>query len=151
MKLWEILKMIDDKEIEDGTLFIGQNIPLTLVIKYENEELIYEQIMNDKSKGNVTLCSGELSTDYKMIKPELLPIYHHETISIVNGIGCFKDDFIDSIYVYTNNNENQYEIVPIDGKFAVPKIQNGNVSVFYKKYVNARVININSNFMNIVL
>lgn len=71
MRLWEIVKMADEGSLKEGDKFIGVSIPLVnplpikLIIEYDGYGLIYNTIMSDTtSKDNVTLCGGEIRTEY---------------------------------------------------------------------------------------
>lgn len=76
-----------------------------------------------------------LEGNYKILKSTICPVYYNKIITIKDGIGYFNDDYIDCIYVSANNQV--YEIVPIENKFAVPRVKDGDVGVFYQKHINA--------------
>lgn len=71
MRLWEILKMINENKISEGTLFRATDILIDLVLEYKDGFLIYNSIMGDKLKKPATLCDGEIEANYEMQAPKL--------------------------------------------------------------------------------
>ena len=74
MKLWEIIKGINEDKYIDGDKFVAKNLLVTMILECEGQSLIYNNIMEDTiSRNVVTLCSGEISVDYlKMEKPYII-------------------------------------------------------------------------------
>jgi len=69
MRLWEIIKLADEKKLTKGEKFKAINIPFDLVLEYdEDDSLVYNTIMgNTTERKAVSLCSGELGTEFMQI------------------------------------------------------------------------------------
>lgn len=66
MKLWKILRGINNGKIKNGDKFRLINAPITMTIGYVDGELIYLDIMGDKTSLNTgSLCSGEIDADFE--------------------------------------------------------------------------------------
>lgn len=143
LRLWEIVKLISENKIEEETYFINKNNASMLLV-YKNNLLL--DIVNNNA---VIFDVKYLKEDYKMITPDYkkVKITCRKTVEINNGIGFLDDEYIDSIYVIMNYQT--YEIVPINGQFAIPKVKEGKVDVYYFKYAEGKSIKINSNEIEI--
>lgn len=126
-----IEKFMKDNDINEGEEFkiFDDNHILEHTYYFRNNRLKHNDII--ASSTLITLLEG----NYKILKSTICPVYCRKMITIKNGIGYFDDDYIDCIYVSANNQV--YEIVPIENKFAVPRVKDGEVEVYYQKYTNA--------------
>ena len=61
-RLWELLYMVDKGFVVNGDMFKAINIPINMIIKYEDGQFIYEDCMGNKGK-TVSLCS-EMECDW---------------------------------------------------------------------------------------
>ena len=66
MRLWEIIKLADEKKLTKGDKFKAIDIPMNLILEYdEDDSLVYNSIMgNTTERKAVSLCSGEIDTEY---------------------------------------------------------------------------------------
>jgi len=74
MRLWEIIKLADEKKLTKGDQFKAINIPFDLILEFdEDDSLVYKTIMgNTTERKAVSLCSGELGTEFiQMLKKGL--------------------------------------------------------------------------------
>ena len=69
MRLWEIIKLADEKKLTKGDKFKAIDIPIDLILEFdEDDSLVYNTIMgNTTERKLVSLCSGEISTEYTKI------------------------------------------------------------------------------------
>ena len=66
MRLWEIVKLADERKLTKGDQFKAINIPFDLVIEFdEDDSLVYAKIMgNTIERKTVSLCDGEMRTEF---------------------------------------------------------------------------------------
>jgi len=66
MRLWEIIKLADEKKLTKGDQFKAINIPFDLVLEFdEDDSLVYNTIMgNTTERKAVSLCDGEMRTEF---------------------------------------------------------------------------------------
>ena len=66
MRLWEIIKLADERKLTKGDKCKAINIPIDLILEYdEDDSLVYNTIMgNTTERKLVGLCSGEINTEY---------------------------------------------------------------------------------------
>jgi len=69
MKLWEIVKLVsEEKMLCQGYKWKGINIPINLIIEFDNGSLVYYTLMSDTtSRDPVSLCNGEINTEFERI------------------------------------------------------------------------------------
>jgi len=68
MKLWEIIRDINDGKVKKGDQFNGINSIVDLIVEYDGSNLIYNTLMGDSTTRDVvTCCSGEMNTDFEKI------------------------------------------------------------------------------------
>jgi len=65
MRLWEIIKLADEKKLTKGDQFKAINIPLDLVLEYdEDDSLVYAKIMGNTTERKTVSCRGEMRTEF---------------------------------------------------------------------------------------
>jgi len=65
MRLWEIIKLADEKKLTEGDQFKAINIPFDLVIEFdEDDSLVYAKIMGNTTERKTVSCSGEMRTEF---------------------------------------------------------------------------------------
>ena len=111
--------------------YLNNEYDIVAIKQFDSENEVLYYILNDK-KPNY----------WDWAREEKVALIYKKEIEIKDGIGYFDDEFIDVINVQVG--DKIYEIVPIDGKFAVPYIENEVVNCIYKKYAKCNVININN-------
>jgi len=67
MKLWEILRDIDNNIIKKGDRFKAKDLPITLEIEYTGYELVYSHIMDDKKSRHVVTLQSEIDTLFEKV------------------------------------------------------------------------------------
>jgi len=127
MRLWEIIKLADEKELKNGDKFEGINGFITLIIEYEDGRLLYNKIMGDThSRDTVSLCD-EMTLEYVEINTKVnclinvcdmylkLPEYCLNCIHYIDD----KEVRIRNKNVSNNNKFKMYLIKLIDYKIQV--------------------------------
>jgi len=64
MRLWEIIKLADEKKLTKGDQFKAINIPFDLVIEFDEDDLVYAKIMGNITERETVSCSGEMRTEF---------------------------------------------------------------------------------------
>ena len=65
MRLWEIIKLIDEKKLIKGDQFKAINIPFDLVLEFdEDDSLVYARIMGNTTERKTVSCSGEMRIEF---------------------------------------------------------------------------------------
>ena len=65
MRLWEIIKLADEKKLTEGDQFKAINIPFDLVLEFdEDDSLVYARIMGNTTERKTVSCSGEMRIEF---------------------------------------------------------------------------------------
>lgn len=68
MKLWEILKGIEEGTVKKGDQFRDISVQcFSIEIEYTGHELVYSKSMSDTTTRNTVVLSGEIYGEYEKI------------------------------------------------------------------------------------
>jgi len=126
MRLWEIIKLVDEKKLTKGDQFKAINIPFDLVIEFdEDNSLVYAKIMGNTTKRKaVNLCSGELGAEYVKIETKTEIEYKNIMLCFACGAEFKETDVLNYNNIYNcpfcgRSKDNNLSLINQDGKFII--------------------------------
>jgi hypothetical protein len=85
LKLWEIIKGINEGTVQKGDVFEGIKSGINLSIEYDGSDLNYKNVMGlDASEDIVTLCSGEMNMEFVKSDANMTMTYSQVFSKFVN-------------------------------------------------------------------
>ena len=131
MRLWEIIKLADEKKLTEGDQFKAINIPFDLVIEFdEDDSLVYAKIMgNTIERKTVSLCDGEMRTEFiQLLKRGLREFDMIKELTINIGLKAKRSDGYWDGYIYFHK---EGHLVWEDGKHYIVTGSTALWDVFY--------------------
>ena len=126
MRLWEIIKLADEKKLTKGDKFKGIDIPMNLILEFdEDDSLVYNTIMgNAAERKAVSLCSGELGTEYVKIETKTEIEYKNVMLCFACGAEFKETDELNYNNIYNCpfcgcSKDNNLSLISQDGRFII--------------------------------
>jgi len=126
MRLWEIIKLADEKKLMKGDQFKAINIPFDLILEFdEDDSLVYNTIMgNAAERKAVSLCSGELGTEYVKIETKTEIEYKNVMLCFACGAEFKETDELNYNNIYNCpfcgcSKDNNLSLISQDGRFII--------------------------------
>jgi len=126
MRLWEIVKLADERKLTKGDQFKAINIPFDLVIEFdEDDSLVYAKIMgNTIEKKTVSLCDGEMRTEFIKIETKTEIEYKNVILCFACGAEFKETDVLDYNNIYNcpfcgRSKDNNLSLIGQDGRFII--------------------------------
>ena len=134
MRLWEILKDLDENKIVKDTKFISNDL--------DKEEILFDGSALKRKSFPLMSESRSISNlsdrDFRRVEPvKTHVIYKKKDIQIRNYVGEFKEEFIDSVTILYNDTET-YKTIPLNNKIGIPYVKNGIVTILYSCNVKVK-------------
>ena len=126
MRLWEIVKLADEKKLIKGDQFKAINIPFDLALEFdEDDSLVYNTIMgNTTERKTVSLCSGELCMEYVKIETKTEIEYKNVMLCFACGAEFKETDVLNYNNIYNcpfcgRSKDNNLSLIGQDGRFII--------------------------------
>jgi len=128
MRLWEIIKLADEKKLTKGDKFKGIDIPMNLILEFdEDDSLVYNTIMgNTTERELVSLCSDEISTEY--IKIDNFEKCNNKILCFACGAEFKETEFINFNNIYNCpfcgcSKLDNLSLISLDGEILIPCLE----------------------------
>ena len=125
MRLWEIIKLADERKLTKGDKFKAINIPIDLILEYdEDDSLVYNTIMgNTTERKLVGLCSGEINTEYIKIENNFKN-GNNKILCFACGVEFKETDVLNYNNIYNcpfcgRSKDNNLSLIGQDGRFII--------------------------------
>jgi len=130
MRLWEIIKLIDEKKLIKGDQFKAINIPFDLVLEFdEDDSLVYARIMGNTTERKTVSCSGEMRIEFiQLLKRCLREFDMIKELTINTSLKAKRSDGYWDGYIYFNK---EGHLVWEDGKHYIVTGSTALWDVFY--------------------